>query len=80
MRLGDLERAAVAVFAWCNRCGHSAILEAGPLAAKLGPALPVPELGAALRCSGSGSKDVATRPHWPGLGQVTRHEAAETQE
>jgi Fur family ferric uptake transcriptional regulator len=26
-----------------------------------------------LRCTGCGSKDIATRPAWPSLGQVTRH-------
>jgi len=70
-KLGDL--AGVAVFCWCNRCGHNAVVETAGLIAELGPAYPVPEVGARMRCSGCGSKDVATRPHWPGLGQVTRH-------
>lgn len=73
MTLGDLQRAAVNVFCWCNRCGHNATLPTTELVAKLGPAQPVPEIGAKLRCSSCASKDVATRPAWPGLGQVTRH-------
>ncbi len=72
-RLGELARAGVEVFCWCNRCGHNAVFETARLIAELGPAYPVPEVGARMRCSGCGSKDVATRPHWPGLGQVTRH-------
>lgn len=72
-RLGDLARAEVEVFCWCNRCGHNAVMETARLIAELGPAYPVPEVGARMRCSGCGSKDVATRPHWPGLGQVARH-------
>lgn len=72
-KLGDLARADVEVFCWCNRCGHNASLDSGRLAAEFGPSYPVPEVGAGLRCSGCGSKDVATRPDWPGLGQVTNH-------
>jgi hypothetical protein len=72
-KLGDLAQAEVEVFCWCNRCGHNAVIETARLMAELGPGYPVPEVGARLRCSGCGSKDVATRPHWPGLGQVTRH-------
>lgn len=40
---------------------------------QLGPAFPVPEIGARMRCSSCASKDVATRPAWPSRGQVTRH-------
>lgn len=72
-RLGDLAREAVDIFCWCNRCGHNATLATAMLVARFGPALPVPEVGARLRCSGCGGKDVATRPDWPSLGQVTRH-------
>jgi hypothetical protein len=71
--LGDLAREGVGVYCWCNRCSHSASLAIDPLLGALGPAFPVPELGARLRCSGCGSKNVATRPDWPGLGQVARH-------
>ena len=72
-KLGDLARSGVEVFCWCNRCGHNAVVETARLIAELGPGYPVPEVGAHMRCSGCGSKDVATRPDWPGLGQVTRH-------
>ena len=71
--LGELAAAGIAVFCWCNRCAHNAELPADRLAAELGPALPVPEVGARMRCSGCASKDVATRPAWPSLGQVARH-------
>ena len=71
--LGELMAAGVQVFCWCNRCGHNAVLESERLVAELGPDFPVPEVGARLRCSGCASKDIATRPAWPGLGQVARH-------
>ena len=72
--LGELLHEKVDVFCWCNRCGHNATLETLQLFGELGPAIPVPEIGARLRCSGCASKDVATRPAWPSLGQVTRHD------
>ena len=72
-RIGDLLPRRIAVFCWCNRCGHNAVVDSGHLAAELGPALPVPDIGVHMRCSGCGSKDVATRPDWPSLGQVARH-------
>lgn len=71
--LGELAAERLRVFCWCNRCGHNAAIDTARLIAELGPDFPVPEVGARLRCSGCGSKDVATRPHWPGLGQVARH-------
>lgn len=72
--LAEIAKDEIAVFCWCNRCAHNAVLDSARLIAELGPDLPVPEIGARLRCSGCGSKDIATRPAWPGLGQVTRHE------
>ena len=72
-RLGPIAEQGLDIFCWCNRCGHSAELSSVLLLARLGPAVPVPEIGAHLRCGGCGSKDVATRPAWPGLGPVARH-------
>jgi hypothetical protein len=43
------------------------------LVRELGPQFAVPEVGARMRCTGCGAKDVATRPAWPSLGQVARH-------
>jgi ribosomal protein L37E len=71
--LGELRQEQVDIFCWCNRCGHNAIMPAGVLIAQLGPDFPVPDVGAHLRCSACGSKDIAARPAWPSLGQVTRH-------
>ena len=73
MVLGELATASVDVFCWCNRCGHHAIVPAASLTDQLGPQFPVPEIGARMRCSGCGAKDVATRPNWPSLGLVSRH-------
>jgi len=71
--LGDLLANSIPIFCWCNRCGHSSSLPPDLLVAEAGPALPVPDIGQHLRCSGCGSKDISTRPEWPTLGQVTRH-------
>lgn len=73
MRLGDLLDQELDVFCWCNRCSHNGTLDRMLLLRQLGPAIAVPEIGARLRCSGCGSKDVATRPAWPGHGQITHH-------
>lgn len=71
--LGELADEGIDVFCWCNRCSHNAVVETGRLIAELGPALPVPEAGARMRCSGCASKDIATRPAWPSPGTVARH-------
>jgi len=76
--LGDLQRDGIKIFCWCNRCGHNAVLPADLFIAQLGPAFPVPDVGAHTRCSGCGGKDVATRPAWPSLGQVARHHPVRT--
>ena len=73
-RLGDIAEAGLHIFCWCNRCGHNSEVDSRMLVMKLGPAMPVPEIGAKMRCSNCQSKDIATRPAWPSLGQVTRHE------
>ena len=71
--LGELAESGVDIFCWCNRCSHRAVLPADSLIGPLGPQFPVPEIGARMRCSGCGAKDVATRPDWPSLGLVSRH-------
>jgi hypothetical protein len=74
--LGEIAAEGLAVFCWCNRCGHNAQLDSTRLAAELGPDFPVPEVGGRLRCTGCNGKDIATRPAWRGLGTVTHHTAA----
>ncbi len=71
--LGDLATKSIGVFCWCNRCSHNATVDIERLVHELGPNCAVPEVGARMRCTGCGAKDVATRPAWPSLGQVTRH-------
>ena len=71
--LGDLDGEGVDVFCWCNRCGHNAIVPIEALIGPLGPAQPVPEIGVRMRCTACGAKDVAARPSWPSLGQVSNH-------
>ena len=74
-QLGDLLSAKVGVFCWCNRCGHNAEASTQMLVSQLGPSFPVPEIGARMRCSACGSKDVATRPSWPSRAQAVRKSA-----
>jgi hypothetical protein len=73
MPLEAVAAQGIDVFCWCNRCGHNAVVEAARLIAELGPGMPVPEVGARMRCAGCGSRDVATRPAWPSDGPITRH-------
>lgn len=60
LRLKDLDRRGWPVAATCHRCGHQAHLMADFLIPRLGSELPVPEVGARLRCRCCGSKEVAT--------------------
>lgn len=64
MVLGALATQRADVYCLCQRCGHAAMVEAGQLTRQLGPAMPVAEVGARMRCGGCGSKDVATQPGW----------------
>lgn len=74
-RLGDLLSKGLGVFCWCNRCGHNAVLAADALTRRLGPDVPVPEIGGRLRCSACDGKNVATRPAWPQRGAIARHDS-----
>lgn len=64
---------AIGVYCWCNRCGHSATLPLEGLIARLGPNAPLAAMAARLRCSVCGARDIAARPAWPSLGQVSSH-------
>ena len=59
-RLGPLAARGGIIFCWCNRCSHHARLDGRQLVLTLGPDFAVPEIGARLRCSNCGAKDVAT--------------------
>ena len=71
--LGDLREAGLALFFWCNRCGHNAVIATEALIAVLAPGTPVPAIGQRMRCSACGGSDISTRPAWPSAGPVTRH-------
>jgi len=58
-RLGPLAARGGIIFCWCNRCAHHARLDGRQLILALGPDFPIPEVGARLRCSNCGAKDVA---------------------
>ena len=66
--LAEIGAKGLDVWAWCNGCCHNAVLPIGALTEKLGPDYPVPHVG--REC---GSRDVQTRPDWPGMGVVARH-------
>ena len=68
MALGALADQAIDVFCWSNRCGHNAVVATERLVRQLGPDYPIPEVGAQMRCTGCGGKDIATRPNWPSQG------------
>ena len=81
LALGTLADQGLNVLCRCHRCGHRAVMPAEALIAQVGADLPVPELGAKMRCSGCGSRDVATRPDWPdaraaGWGRPSRSYSA----
>jgi hypothetical protein len=72
--LGEIAGQEVDIFCWCNRCGHNTVLPSRDLIDRLGADTAVPEVGARLRCTQCGGKDVATQPAWPGLGQIAHHD------
>lgn len=65
-RLGPLAARGGIIFCWCNRCAHNARLDGRQLVLTLGPDFPIPEVGAKLRCSNCGAKDVATSAEFTG--------------
>ena len=73
MRLGSLSEQGIGIFCWCNRCGHNQVMALEALLERLGPDMPVPEIGARMRCSRCQSRDIATRPDWPSTGPISRH-------
>jgi hypothetical protein len=69
-RLGSLVQRGAGILCWCNRCAHRSRLEARRLSLMLGPDFPVPEVGARLRCTNCGAKDVATSVDLSGDGSA----------
>lgn len=72
--LADLQQEGLAVFCWCNRCGHNAEIAVERFLSKVDLTFPVPELGQIMRCQNCQANDIATRPAWPSYGgQMARH-------
>ena len=77
--LQDLHDEGLAVFCWCNRCGHNAEMGIAVFIQKFGAAYPVPELGRVMRCKNCQAhnrpaNNIATRPAWPSYGgQMAKH-------
>ncbi|MFO0998336.1 MAG: hypothetical protein U1F33_16770 [Alphaproteobacteria bacterium] len=72
--IGELAEEGLSVFCWCNDCSHNAIIEAFLLCRRVDAQTTVARLARHLRCGGCGGTNIATRPAWPSLGQVTRHD------
>ena len=71
--LGNLKDQELDVLAWCNACGHNAVLALGPLVDRLGRDHPVPDVRQVMRCSECGSREVDTRPAWQTPGGASRY-------
>jgi len=76
LTLAEIKDYGVDVFCWCNRCSHNGVVEIELLIAHCGPLLSFPSVHGLLRCQACGSKDIAARPNWRGLGVVARHDPA----
>ncbi len=63
--LAGLSAKRLDIYAYCNKCGHSAVVKTKTLLAKLGPLTAVPMVSRHLVCQACGSKDVGTPPSWP---------------
>ena len=74
VRLADTDRLCGEIAAWCEVCGHHQVLATAPLLARLGPRIPVVEIGRRLVCRRCAGTRVQTRPHFRGLGVVAGHE------
>jgi hypothetical protein len=71
--LGDDIRAGLDIRALCFACGHSSVLSAHELAARLGEGFVVRRLIGRLRCHKCRSKDADLMVHQPSRGAVAGH-------
>ena len=71
--LGEVAAKGLKLWVWCNGCSHNKTLAVASLIARLGRNFPVPRLGARLRCSACGGRDIDARPDWPRRGVITSH-------
>jgi hypothetical protein len=74
--LAEIKEYGVDVFCWCNRCSHNGVVEIDVLIAHCGPLLSFPSIHGLMRCQACGSKDIAARPNWRGLGVVAKHQTS----
>ncbi len=71
--LGDAVRDGLPLWAYCERCGHNALVDPADLAKTLGYDFPVPELKRRMVCSGCDGRTVEVRVKYAGPGVVARH-------
>lgn len=62
--LSGLQAKHVGIWAYCERCQHSASLDIEVLLKRLPGSLGVPDVGKRLKCSECGKVDVFARPDW----------------
>jgi hypothetical protein len=74
LRLSEMVRLKLKLSAWCGHCGRYRVMDPGPVARRLKRDATVGELGRKLKCSACGSREVQARPHYGGLGVVSRHD------
>ncbi len=71
--IGDAVRDRLPLWAHCEACGHTALLEAAAVAGKVGYDTTIVGLRGRLRCRECGSRKVDVRIKYPSPDIVTRH-------
>ncbi len=74
LRLSEMTRLRLKLSAWCGQCGRHRVIDPAPLARRLDRRATVADLGLRLKCSACGSRKIDARPHYAGLGVVSRHD------
>ena len=62
--LSGLQTKQVGIWAYCERCEHSASIDIEVLLERLPGSLGVPDVGKKLKCSECGKVEVFARPDW----------------
>ena len=67
--LGNIRAQGLDIFGYCNQCHRNRVLPSATLERLLGAKYPVPKIGARLRCTDCGGKDIDTRPNWKAVSE-----------
>jgi DNA-directed RNA polymerase subunit RPC12/RpoP len=63
-RLSFLVEEKIRLFVYCVDCHHNAMLDAGPIAERLGADFPIPQVAKHVRCAACGSRHATVNPYW----------------